>query len=164
MVALTSIRAGRGSQATSPSMTRAAMRTVPLVLRLWRKANSSRYACRCLRPDRAGMCAQEPALQRRDRPVASLQCVLLAPLGLALHSWLVRSLAKAPFVVAGEPVGRDLGVGGDLPVGEALQSGLIVVGRVGEAHAPARLRRHQHQLLVGSALSPDEGLVDLHER
>jgi hypothetical protein len=49
------------------------------------------------------MGAEQPALQERDRPVAALYRVVLAPLGLGLDDCLVRSLAQAVVVVAGVP-------------------------------------------------------------
>ena len=52
--------------------------------------------------------------------------------------------ALAIGVVAGEPVRRHACVGRELPVGEAPERRLIVGLGVGEAHAPAGLRRHQH--------------------
>ena len=114
--------------------------------------------------DRACMRADEPALQQRDRPVASLNGVILAPFGLGLYVSLVPARTEALLVVAGVPVRHDAGVGGDLAVGETLHSLLVIVLDVGEAHPSVCFGRDQHQLLVRSALSPDERFVGLHER
>ena len=62
----------------------------------------------------AAMRAEHPALEQRDRPVAALQGIGRAPLGLGLHFAVVGPLAQALLVVAGEPVGDDLRIGGDL--------------------------------------------------
>src|SRR5215468_809458 len=110
------------------------------------------------------MGAEQPALQERDRPVAALYRVVLAPLGLGLDHCLVRSLAQAVVVVAGVPVGHDAGVVCDLTVGEALDGARIIVLDVSEAHPSVRLGGHQNELLVRPALAADERLVDLNER
>ena len=103
-------------------MTRAAMRATPSVLRrLWRKTNSSRYACRCFGFIAQRVRADQPALQQRDRPVAGLHGVGLALLGFGLHNRLVRALAEARLVVAGMPVGRDGGVVATSPSAKRLQ-------------------------------------------
>jgi len=51
--------------------------------------------------DRTGVRAQRPALQERDRSVATLDGVALAALGLGLHFRVVRPLAQALAVAAG---------------------------------------------------------------
>ena len=114
--------------------------------------------------DRARVRAEQPALQQRDRPVAGLNGVVVAPLRLGLYDRVVRPLVQALLVVAGVAVRHDAGVGRDLSVGEAFQRGRVIVLDVGEAHPSARLRGDQNQLLVRAAFSPDERLVDLHER
>ena len=53
--------------------------------------------------------------------MAALQGVALAPLLFGLDDGPVRPLAEALAVVAGEPVGHDLGVCRDLAVGEGFQ-------------------------------------------
>ncbi len=50
-----------------------------------------------LAPERAGMRALEPSLQKPDRPVAGLQRVLLSPLGFGLYFRLVGSFARESF-------------------------------------------------------------------
>src|SRR5215470_820855 len=94
------------------------------------------------------MGAEQPALQERDRPVAALYRVVLAPLGLGLDHCLVRSLAQAVVVVAGVPVGHDAGVVCDLTVGEALDGALIIVLDVSEAHPSVRLGGHQNGIHI----------------
>ena len=96
--------------------------------------------------------------------MAALHGVALAPLGLGLDNRIVAPLAEAFLVVASVPVRCDVGVGRHLAVSEALHGVLVIVFDVGEAHSSVCLGGHQNQLLVRSALSPDERLVDLHER
>jgi len=96
--------------------------------------------------------------------VAALQCIGLAPLSLGLHFALVRARAEARRAVSGVSVGYDMCVGGDLGGREDLHRARIIVSGVSEAHAPVGLGRHQNELLVRAALSPDERLVHLHER
>lgn len=67
-------------------------------------------------PNRARMRANQPALQQRDRPVASLHGVGLALRGFGLDDSIVCTLAEARLVVAGVPVGRDGSNPGDLAV------------------------------------------------
>jgi hypothetical protein len=81
-----------------------------------------------LRLHRAGMGAEQPALQQRHCPMAALHDVLLAPLGLVCTTASC-ALAEARCVVACVPVGDDGGLGIDLAVREALRRlGVIVVG------------------------------------
>ena len=61
----------------------------------------------------AGVRPEEPALQERDRPVAALDRIALAPLDLGLHGHLVRPFAQALVAVAGVSVGHDVGVDRD---------------------------------------------------
>ena len=64
----------------------------------------------------AGVRADQPALQQRDRPVAALDGVVLAPLLLGLDFPIVRPLLQALVVVAGMPVRHDVGVLCDLGI------------------------------------------------
>jgi hypothetical protein len=64
--------------------------------------------------------SEQPAPQGRDRPVAALQRVPLAPLRLGLHVHVVRPLVEALAVIAGEAVRHDVGLDPNLAVGEAL--------------------------------------------
>ena len=57
----------------------------------------------------------------------ALEAVALLPFGRRLHAHLVWPVAEAPVIVARKPVGRDLGLGGDVLVGEALERRLIIV-------------------------------------
>jgi hypothetical protein len=50
----------------------------------------------------------------------ALQAVALLPLGRRLHAHLVWPAAETPGIVARKPVGRDLGLGGDVLVGESV--------------------------------------------
>ena len=61
----------------------------------------------------------------------------------------MRPLAEAFVVVAGEPIGHDLGIQRDLAVGEGFQRAFIVVLGVGETHPAVGLGGHQNELLVG---------------
>ena len=56
--------------------------------------------------DRARVRAEEPALQQRDRPVARLDSVVLAPLCLGLRDCFVGPLVQTRLVVSRVPVGR----------------------------------------------------------
>ena len=116
--------------------------------------------------DRAGMRAEQPALQERDRPVAALQGVALAP----LLSWsatisLVGPLAEALRCCSWRArPSRRWASDAIWPSAKRFQRAFVIVLGVGEAHPSVGLGGHQNQLLVRAALSPDERLVDLHER
>ena len=69
---------------------------------------------------RAGVRAEQPAFEQRDRPVAALHGVVLAPLGLGLHDGVVRPLLQTLLIVAGVSVCHDVRVGGDLARREQL--------------------------------------------
>jgi hypothetical protein len=113
---------------------------------------------------RAGMRADEPALQQRDRPVAALNRIVLAPLCLGLDDSIVAPLADALGVIAGVPVRDDVRGGRNLAVGEALHGVPVIVVDVGEPHSSVGLGGHQNQLLVRAAFASDQRLVDLPER
>ncbi len=132
-----------GGFAIKLSMTRAAIRATPLVLRRsWRKANSSRQTCRFL---------------SRTAPA----CV---PSSFGLLDSVEGPLAQAFLTVASMPVRYDLCVGRDLLVGKAFERAGVIVLDVGEAHPSVGCRGDQNQLLVRPALSPDERLVELLKR
>jgi hypothetical protein len=59
------------------------------------------------------------------------------------------------------PIGHDFCISSNLTFGEELDGALVIVIRVGETHPSVGFGGYQNQLLVGAALSPDEGLVDL---
>ena len=83
----------------------------------------------------------------------------LLPLGRRLHAHLVWPVAEAPGIVARKTVGRDLGPGGDVLVGEAFDRRLIVLVGVCEAHAPVKFGGDEHHRLC-PALAPS--FIDLN--
>jgi hypothetical protein len=64
--------------------------------------------------------------------------------------------------VGGPAPFRDLGIGEALSVAVSWFSAWTK--RMDEAHLSVRLCGHQNQLFVRAALSPEQRLVDLHER
>ena len=108
----------------------------------------------------AVMRAQEPALQVRDCPMAILQGVILPLLLARLHRLLVRPLAQAAGVVAGEAVSHNPGLLCHLGLDEALDRSFVIVLRMCQTHTAALLDANQNDRLL-RAFSTDEPFVEL---